>query len=596
MASKGTGLAVAGALRLESGSFRPPGGFVSTPPSAPSLRESAALFAAAVLLRAAAFRPSLPPAPPEALLLGPEPGAALLAARLGSLVLGGLAAVLTAWAAAAAGGRFAGLAAGALLAAAPFTLSHSGWVGAPGALVLASSGCLLHLVRFRAARAPRELVAAAAWAGAGAAAMSWAPLTNVARAGVVSPLLEALRESGRAGGWAMLALAAAGAWLAVRGAGRPEGTVAAVTGVLLVVALLREGPDPLSLGVALPGLAVLAGLALSRIPVRRRAPAVVIAALAALAGSAMAIASSRAPGPAEAASEWVRRNVPNGAAVLVGEPDLELPAFDLASGAKGFQSIPLPPRGTSGDEAEAFLDPDLVGRFGWLVLRDPPAGARPLRRAFHDFFDAEWETAARFGDRAHPSSPVTVLRRPEPWKPDSARAASLGSRVARLAALRDTSEAFAEWALSAGEAFRATGDIEAAADMLELARGRESGNAEVWFEIGLTRLLEQRFEEAMSALHRAIRIDPGHGPAHYNLGSLLEREGDLSGAETEYRAAIPRLEDPTPAHTRLGVVLALKGALDEARVELEAVRRLSPGSDAEAVLREAIALAERRRS
>jgi Flp pilus assembly protein TadD len=132
--------------------------------------------------------------------------------------------------------------------------------------------------------------------------------------------------------------------------------------------------------------------------------------------------------------------------------------------------------------------------------------------------------------------------------------------------------------------------------MLELARGRESGNAEVWFEIGLTRLLEQRFEEAMSALHRAIRIDPGHGPAHYNLGSLLEREGDLSGAETEYRAAIPRLEDPTPAHTRLGVVLALKGALDEARVELEAVRRLSPGSDAEAVLREAIALAERRRS
>jgi hypothetical protein len=569
---------------------------VSAHPSAPTPREYAALFAAALLLRAAAFRPGLPPVPPEAVLLGPEPGAALLAARSASVALGALAAVLTARAASAVGGRLPGLTAGALLAAAPFALSHSGWLGAPGALVLAAAGCLLHLVRFRSARSPWDLAGVAAWALVGAAGLAWAPLTNVARAGVVSPIVEALLESGRAGGWATLALAAAGAWFALRGTAPAERIVAVATASMLVVVLLREGPDPLSVGIALPGLAVLAGLALARVPVRSRALALGIAGVVTLGSSVLAIAASRGPGPAQAASEWVRRNVPNGAAVLVGEPDLELPAFDLASGAKGFQSIPLPPPGTSGDEADAFLDPDIAGRFAWLVLRDPPASARALRRAFREFFEAEWETAARFGERAHPASPVTVLRRPDSWKPDSARAATFASRTARLSALRDTSSAFASWALAAGEAFRATGDIESAADMLELARGREGGNAEVWFEIGLTRLLERRFEEAMSALHRAIRVDPAHGPAHYNLGSLLEREGDLSGAETEYRAAIPRLADPTPAHTRLGVVLALRGSFEEARVELEAVRRLAPGSDAEAVLLEAITLAERRRS
>ncbi|MGQ0721696.1 MAG: tetratricopeptide repeat protein [Candidatus Eiseniibacteriota bacterium] len=567
---------------------------MSAHPSAPTPRESAALFAAALLLRAAAFRPGLPPAPPEAVLLGPEPGPVLLAARVGSLVLGALAVVLTASTAAALGGRLAGLAAGALLAAAPFALSHSGWVGAPGALLLAAAGCLLHLVRYRLDRRARDLAAAAAWSLVGIAGLASAPLTNVAREGVVSPIVEAIVESGRAGGWAALVLAAAGVWLAVREAASPARMVAVATVAMLVIALLREGPDPLSIGIALPGLTVLAGIALARVPMAKRSLVFAVAGIVTLVGSALAITASRAPGPAEAAAEWVRRNVPNGAAILVGEPDLELPAFDLASGAKGFQRLPLPPPGTSGEEADAFLDPEIARRFGWLVLRDPPASARAPQRAFHEFFDAEWETAARFGERAHPASPVTVLRRPEPWKPDSARAAAFASRSARLSALRDTSSAFASWALAAGEAFRAAGDIESAADMLELARGQESGNAEVWFEIGLTRLLEQRFEEAMSALHRAIRIDPGHGPAHYNLGSLLEREGDLSGAETEYRAAIPRLADPTPAHTRLGVVLTLRGSLEEARVELEAVRRLAPGSDAEAVLLEAITLAERR--
>jgi tetratricopeptide (TPR) repeat protein len=567
---------------------------VTEPSPTLSGRHLAGLFAGALLLRAAAFRPSLPPAPPEALLVGPEPGAVLVALRVLSLILGALAAVLVAQAAARACGRTAGLAAGALLAAAPFALTHAGWVGAPGLLVFAAAGCLFHLVRWRERRGTVDLAAAAGWAIVAGVGLRWAPLTNVAREDVVWPIAEALRESGRAAGFATVVLALGGAWLALRASRPAERIVALATAVMLVIALLREGPDPLSLGIILPGLSILAGVAIARAPAKSGRWVFAAALLVTLVGAARAIAASRGPGPADAAAEWLMRNVRTGAVVLVGEPDLELPAFDLASGEKGFQRVELPAAGTTGNEADAFHDPELAARFGWLVLRDPPRNARPLRRAFHEFFESEWEAAARFGERAYPASAVTVFRRPDAWKPDSARAATMSARLERFAALRDTSSAFAEWVLRAGEALRSSGDVEAAAAMLELARERESGNAEVWFEIGLTRLLEQRFDEAMSALLRAIRIDPGHGPAHYNLGTLLEREGDLSGAETEYRAAIPRLDDPTPAHTRLGVVLVQQGSIEEARVELEAVRRLAPDSDAELVLRQAIAKVERR--
>jgi hypothetical protein len=92
----------------------------------------------------------------------------------------------------------------------------------------------------------------------------------------------------------------------------------------------------------------------------------------------------------------------------------------------------------------------------------------------------------------------------------------------------------------------------------------------------------------MSAMLAALDRDPRHGGAHFNLGTLLELEGDVRGAETEYRAAIVDLEDPVPAHVRLGELLAAQGRLDEARAELDVVRRLRPDGEERRILEESL--------
>jgi Flp pilus assembly protein TadD len=42
---------------------------------------------------------------------------------------------------------------------------------------------------------------------------------------------------------------------------------------------------------------------------------------------------------------------------------------------------------------------------------------------------------------------------------------------------------------------------------------------------------------AIVELREALRLDPKNHLAHYNLGAILERKGDLQSALTEYRAA-----------------------------------------------------------
>jgi tetratricopeptide (TPR) repeat protein len=228
-----------------------------------------------------------------------------------------------------------------------------------------------------------------------------------------------------------------------------------------------------------------------------------------------------------------------------------------------------------------------------MVLRDPSASASRASRDFHRFFAEEWTQAARFGADAYPATPVTVLRRPDGWEPDSARVAEVEERLGALAAVRDTSTALTEWILRAGEALRGSGRLDGAGVLLAAALERRPDDAEILFEVGLTHLLKQEWDEAMYAMFDALRIDPHHGPAQYNLGTLLEREGDLNGAETAYRAAILYLDDPAPAHGRLGALLAKRGELNEARAELEIVQRIDPLGEDARLLKRAIAEAER---
>ena len=67
------------------------------------------------------------------------------------------------------------------------------------------------------------------------------------------------------------------------------------------------------------------------------------------------------------------------------------------------------------------------------------------------------------------------------------------------------------------------------------------------------------------AIHQSlVALAPQVGEAHYNLGNVLWKEGNLEGAIASYREALGRLSDASKVHNNLGGVYYEEGRLDEA--------------------------------
>jgi len=67
------------------------------------------------------------------------------------------------------------------------------------------------------------------------------------------------------------------------------------------------------------------------------------------------------------------------------------------------------------------------------------------------------------------------------------------------------------------------------------------------------------------AIHQSlVALAPEVGEAHYNLGNVLWKEGNLEGAIASYREALGRLSDASKVHNNLGGVYYEEGRLDEA--------------------------------
>jgi len=79
-------------------------------------------------------------------------------------------------------------------------------------------------------------------------------------------------------------------------------------------------------------------------------------------------------------------------------------------------------------------------------------------------------------------------------------------------------------------------------------------SAEEWYDLAIE-LEETSPVEARAAYEHALEIDPAHISARIDYGRVLHAEGDLAGAEREYREAARR--DPTSALAwyNLGVLL-----------------------------------------
>jgi DNA-binding transcriptional MerR regulator len=100
-------------------------------------------------------------------------------------------------------------------------------------------------------------------------------------------------------------------------------------------------------------------------------------------------------------------------------------------------------------------------------------------------------------------------------------------------------------------------------------------SADDWFEWGCE-LEPGSPEEAISAYHRALELDPAHADAHVNLGRLLHEAGDPAAAEPHYEAALASRPDDGTAAFNLGVALEDQRKLPEARLAYLKATRLDP--------------------
>jgi protein O-mannosyl-transferase len=89
----------------------------------------------------------------------------------------------------------------------------------------------------------------------------------------------------------------------------------------------------------------------------------------------------------------------------------------------------------------------------------------------------------------------------------------------------------------------------------------------------------QRPDLAVPHLERAVRLMPTLSTAHYNLGTLLQRQNEMDRAQQEYQLALKYGSDEREAaqtHNNLGVLFHQLGRRDEAAAEFTASLALNP--------------------
>lgn len=93
------------------------------------------------------------------------------------------------------------------------------------------------------------------------------------------------------------------------------------------------------------------------------------------------------------------------------------------------------------------------------------------------------------------------------------------------------------------EALRDLGDLEQAEAWYRTVIHRDPHHAGSWCGLAATLFDELRFDEARTAVLRAIREDDGSADAYYWRAMLRERRDDIAGARRDFRRA--RNLDPT---------------------------------------------------
>lgn len=185
-----------------------------------------------------------------------------------------------------------------------------------------------------------------------------------------------------------------------------------------------------------------------------------------------------------------------------------------------------------------------------------------------------------------------------------------GAAIAQLERAIQLNPHDPEFAKSLGNAHKAAGDLESAANsyrrslqiapdylpslynlglvLSEMKRLEEAeqcfrrvtemapGDTDAHYELGLAYRKLGRIEEALASYRRTLELEPDYLAAHNDLGNFAQDQGRLTEAIEHYRAAIRTAPEYMPAHSNLGNALARQGRLAEAIDSYRRAIQLAP--------------------
>lgn len=116
-------------------------------------------------------------------------------------------------------------------------------------------------------------------------------------------------------------------------------------------------------------------------------------------------------------------------------------------------------------------------------------------------------------------------------------------------------------------------------------------DGDILFALGLISMEQGKDTLARIYFNRLVEFRQRANEAHYYLGSLIEKKGDLEGALIHYRQA-GRGYEFLPAQNRIADIMAQQGRLEEALVHLQNLRARHPKRKVQIVLLEAQMLSD----
>jgi Flp pilus assembly protein TadD len=119
-------------------------------------------------------------------------------------------------------------------------------------------------------------------------------------------------------------------------------------------------------------------------------------------------------------------------------------------------------------------------------------------------------------------------------------------------------------------------DYSSATGMWSQVVAQRPDHSRAWNYLGVSLSVDGRFEDAVQAYERALKIAPDAEESHVNLGKALVKVGRFSEAVGHYREGLKT--SPSDAKLRHSLAIALEkcGRIDEALAEYRETLRLNP--------------------